>query len=90
MSDWNQSAALTVLPTWSHAASVANRRSYLDQQVFVQQLNVESLLCCSNREEDVYSYENGIKTLIQMGLNLKGGFVPSEQYVQSILQKSTT
>lgn len=29
-------------------------------------------------------------TLIQTGLNLKGGFVPSEQHVQSILQKSTT
>lgn len=31
-----------------------------------------------------------IMTLIQAGLNLEGGFVPSEQHVQSILQKSTT
>ncbi len=40
----------------SHAASVANK--CLDQQVFVQYLKAESLLCYSNREEDIYSYEN--------------------------------
>lgn len=33
---------------------------------------------------------SGIMTLIQTGLNLKGGFVPPKQHVQSILQKSTT
>lgn len=27
-------------------------------------------------------------SLIQTGLNLKGGFVPSKQHVQSILQKA--
>lgn len=41
----------------------------------------------SNREDDIQSYENvwnRIMTLIQTGLYLKGGFVPSEQHVQSI------
>lgn len=30
---------------------------------------------------------SGIMSLIQTGLNLKGGFVPSEQHVQSIFAK---
>lgn len=65
--------------------------SCIDQHVFMQQWMLNHF-CATATERKTYipMKISGIMTLIQTGLNLRGGSLPSEQHVQSILRKSTT